>query len=60
MDVEVNNIYETKIIREIKLPYYKPNAEINIIKDLNKKKKAGGYNEEFVYNDLSKYSFGGF
>ena len=60
MDVEVNNIYETKIIREIKLPYYKPNAEINIIKDLKKKKKAGGYNEEFVYNDLSKYSFGGF
>jgi hypothetical protein len=60
MEIENNNIYETKIIREIKYPSYKPNAQINLIKDLNKRKNAGGYNEKNVYNDLTKYAFGGF
>ena len=58
--IENNNIYEPKIIREIKLPFYKPNAQINLIKDLNKRKNAGGYNEKEVYNDLIKYAFSGF
>ena len=60
MEIENNNYYQSKITKEIKLPCYKPNAKINLNKDLNKRKNAGGYNEKDVYNDLTKYAFGGF
>ena len=52
--------YKKYNIKNIRMPLYMEKIRIPIVKDLEKKKKAGGYNNEIVYNYLTDYALGGF
>lgn len=61
MDVDmpdtIMNPYQT--ISYVRLPVYQKNAQIKLIKSIDKKIATGGYNYHQIYSGLSKYAYGG-